>query len=450
MAGMLRRASALLASLLPVVLVASCGVRPAGYGVVLWGETAGALSTGSIVPVVREAPINSSYLLAVPGENKPREFLMGRIRFFHTRRDAEDFSRAYAPHLQEWAVSMKQDPPPLPIRDLGSQEGRVIYKLKPGQVMKVVGRSAARETVQQFADFWYEVVTEDGYSGFCFGHYLKTFSTSGDPSQEARRILSQDEALDRIMGNPWRPDWFREMVARGAIDLAIFREDVGLFPSPSDNIFHLALPQYSLDFPYTGVQKLGQSTYVFTGSDLRITVLDEERISIYYHYKDQRVAGLYTLMKQEVADLVTAEQKRRQAIFDSIVSRGASFSSTAYGAISLSADMRFTWTGYQKLVPSVIPADAVGKGRVDFPLHVGKELAGDYDGAITFVFDRAGDPGASAASASGAALYSVSFLYKATAGGLRFTSLDRDSVTNLFVTHPGISPVVIFLTQSSH
>ncbi len=442
MAGMLRRACAFSALALPLLLLASCGMRPAGYGVVLWGETAGAFPTGSIVPVVRQAPINNTYLVAAPGEKKPREFPMGRIRLFRTSREAQDFSRTFAPYAQEWAVSMKQDPPPLPIRDSASQEGHVIYKLKPGQLVKVVSRSDARETIQQYADYWYEVVTEDGYGGFCFGHYLKTFQTYGDPIQEAQRILSQDEALDRIMGNTWRPDWFRDMLARGAIDLAIFREDIGLFPSPSENVVRLVLPQYSLEFHYTGIQKLGESTYVFTGSDLRITVQDEERISIYYHYKDQRMAGLYTLINGDVGDLITAEQNRRQAIFDSIASRGTTLSSSAYGTISLSSDRRFTWAGYQKLVPSFIPADAAGKGQVDFPLHAAKELAGDYDGVITFVFDAPGTPAAAAAA------YSVSFLYKATAGGLRFTSLDRDSVSNLVVTHPGISPIVIFLTQS--
>ena len=85
--------------------------------------------------------------------------------------------------------------------------------------MKVVGRSAAPETIQQYTDYWYEVATEDGYSGLCFGHFLKAFTTAGDPVQEAQRIMSQDEALDRIMSTTWRPDWFREMLARGTIDL---------------------------------------------------------------------------------------------------------------------------------------------------------------------------------------------------------------------------------------
>ena len=67
-------------------------------------------------------------------------------------------------------------------------------------------------------------------------------------------------------------------------------------------------------------------------------------------------------------------------------------------SITLSGGMRFSWTGYQKLVPSLIAADAEGKGRVDFPLHAVKSLAADYDGVITLVFDHGGDAAGSAAS----------------------------------------------------
>lgn len=86
-------------------------------------------------------------------------------------------------------------------------------------------------------------------------------------------------------------------------------------------------------------------------------------------------------------------------------------------------------------MPALIGPDAKGGGSVDFSLHVGNELAADYDGAITFVFDEYPKAG-------------LSFLTKATAGGLRFTSLAKDSVQDLFVTHPGLSAVVIFFRQS--
>jgi hypothetical protein len=42
----------------------------------------------------------------------------------------------------------------------------------------------------------------------------------------------------------------------------------------------------------------------------------------------------------------------------------------------------------------------------------------------------------------------VSFLYKSTAGGLRFSSLTKDSVQDLFVTRPSLSAVVIFFSAS--
>jgi hypothetical protein len=209
------------------------------------------------------------------------------------------------------------------------------------------------------------------------------------------------------------------------------------------------LPQYSLEFHYTGIQKLGESTYVFTGSDLRIMVVDDRLISIDYHYKDQRVAGLYTLMQGEVTDLITAEQKRRQDIFDSIVARGTTLNSSAYGTITLSEGMRFSWTGYQKLVPSLLAADAGGKGKVDFPLHAAKSLAGDYDGVITLIFEHGGDSSSAAPTAPKSTTgYAISFLYKAASGGLRFTSLDSDSISNLVVTHDGMSSVVIFFAQT--
>ena len=447
-----RRLGAAAAAASLVLLLSSCGARAVGYGVVLWGETAGALSTGSIVPVIREAPINSSYLVLVPGERKAREFPMGRIRFFHSRREASDYSLAFAPYAQSWAVSMKDDPPPLPLRDQASQDGKVVYKLKPGQLVKVVSRSASPETIQQYSDYWYEVVTDDGFSGFCFGHYLRPFTTAGDPVAEAQRVKSQDPTLDRIMSNTWRPDWFRDMIARGTIDLTMVREDVGLFPSASENVVRLVLPLSTLEFHYTGIQKLGESSYVFTGSDLRITVLDDQRISIYYKLKDQRVSGLYVLITDDVGEIVAAEQKRRQAIFDGLVARGTLLTSSAYGRITLADGMRFTWSGFGKLVPSLIPGDAAGRGTIDFPLHAAQGLSSDYDGAITFTFDRSGAASGAvppAASSGAAAQPSVSFLYKMTSGGLRFTSLDTDSVSNLVVSHPGISPVVIYFTQAS-
>ncbi len=433
---MLRRTLLAALILLPACLLVSCGGRAVGYGVVLWGEKEGAPQTGAVVAIRQESSVGSPYLIAVAGERTPREYPMGRIRFFKKRGEAAAFAASYAPRVSAWAVVMKEDLPPLPMRDAPSQDAKVLYKLHYQQLVKIISRSAEKASVKPYSDYWYELATEDGYTGWCFGHFLKPFTAGADPTAEVQRILSQDETLARIMGITWRPAWFLDMQGRGAIDLSMYREDVGLFPSPADRLMKLVLPLSTFEFPYTAdPQKVGAASYAFPGTDLRIDVLDDQRINVSYRYKDQPKTDLYVEVKDDVAEIIAAEQSRRADLFDGLRKRGSTLASSAYGSIRLSDDMRFSWDGFSKLVPSFIGPDAKGKGSLDFTLHVRKELAADYDGVLTFVFDEYPKSG-------------VSFLYKATGGGLRFTSLAKDSVQDLFVTHPSLSPVVIFFSQS--
>ena len=418
------------------LLLASCGARAVGYGVVLWGEMTGLPKTGDVVAIVQESSIGSSFLIAVPGEKKPREYPMGRIRMFRKKSEAEAFAAVYAPNLGSWAVVVKEDTPPLPVREGPTQDAKVIYRLQFRQLVKVVGRSSEKAAVKPYTDYWYEIATEDGFTGWCFGHFLKSFTAGDDPAGDAQRILSQDEVLVRIMGTTWRPNWFLDMQAKGAIDLAMYREDVGLFPSPEERLMRLVLPLSTFEFRYTGdPQKAGAASYTFPGTDLRIDVLDDERINVSWRYKDQLKTDQYVVVKDDVAQVIVAEQQRRADLYDGLVGKGGTLSSSAYGTIRLQPGARFSWDGFSKLVPTLIGPDAKGKGSVDFSLHVRKDLMGDYDGAITFIFDEYPKAG-------------LSFLYKLTTGGLRFTSLAKDSVQDLFVTHPSLSAVVIFFSQS--
>jgi len=382
-----RSAAALLIALSGLIL-ASCGARPVGWGVVLWGEASGAPKTGSIVGILQESAVGEASLISVPGERKPREYPLGRIRIFKRKAEASAFAASYAADAAAWAVVVKEDSPPLPVRDAPAQDAKVIYKLQYGQLVKVVSRSAEKSDVKPYNDYWYELATEDGFTGWCFGHFLKPFTAAADPAAEARKVLSQDDVLARIMGTTWRPAWFQDQVARGAIDLTMFREDVGFFPDPQDRVMRLVLPLSTFEFHYTGdPQKAGVASYTFPGTDLRVDVLDQERITVSYRYKDQPKTELYVTVKDDVAQIVAAEQARRTDLFGGLVRKGAALSSSAYGTIRLQPGMRFSWEGFTPLVPGLIGPDARGAGTVDFSLHVGKELASDFDGVITFVFD---------------------------------------------------------------
>ena len=62
-------------------------------------------------------------------------------RMFKTRSEAKTFAASYAPNLTQWAVVVKEDSPPLPIRSTPTPDGKVVYKLQYKQLVKVVSRS---------------------------------------------------------------------------------------------------------------------------------------------------------------------------------------------------------------------------------------------------------------------------------------------------------------------
>jgi hypothetical protein len=425
--------------------VFSCGPGAVGYGVVLWGQPEGPVVTGSVVKVIEKSETDKTCLLSIPGEKNAVEFSAGRIRILPDRSDADAYAKSLAPYLSSWAFSRKQDSPPLPMRVSANASAETVYKLRQGQVVKVIGRTEKTEFIKPYENYWYELVTDDGFSGWCFGHYLKVFTVEGDPTGTANKLLSEDETLDRILGNVWRPDWFREQMGSGEIDLLKFREDVGFFPEPSENLFRLVLPTYSLEFRYERVDRLSAKNYDAVGSGLRISVLDEERIMLSYSHKNQETGGLFALVTEDVAETISKELKRREDVYNGLMAKGSGLTSTAYGSIRLESGMRFTWSGFDRLVPSVIAAGTGSAGRIDFPFHLSKQLQGTYDGVITFIFDQ---PGAQARSGSSSAL-GTSFLYSSTGGGLRLTSLAADSFSELEVTRLGISPV-IFFTQGQN
>jgi hypothetical protein len=417
-----------------LLALSSCGRRAIAWGLLLWGDTSGPFATGTVVSINRESQLGDTYLVSVKGERETREFTRGRIRKFAHRAEAIAEAERVQPWLTTWAYSRKQDPPPLPIRETADASAKTVYRLRYQQLVKVIGRSAERFEIKPYTDYWYEVATEDGFAGWCFGYYLKVYTAEGDPTAEQERLLSTDDTLERILGTTWRPDYFRKMIADGRIDLHTFREDVGLFPDPENRTFRLGLTRETIEFPYQRIDRTTSTTYAAVGTDLRITVLDEERISVSYRNGEQQAGGLYASMTEDVATVISAEAERRKALYDALRGKGATLTSSSYGTIRLEADQRFTWKGFERLVPSVIGAKASGPGKVDFPYHVGRELSGRYDGVITLVFDDG--------------VTEASFLVANAEGGVRLTSLAHDAFDELDAVRVGISPVVIFFAQS--
>ena len=123
------------------------------------------------------------------------------------------------------------------------------------------------------------------------------FTAEGEPRVELERLLSEDDTLARILGTTWRPDFFRKMINDGRIDLALVPRGRGALPRSRRRSFRLVLTRETLEFPYQRIERSGTTTYAAVGTDLRITVLDEERISVSYRDGDQQAGGLYAIAR---------------------------------------------------------------------------------------------------------------------------------------------------------
>jgi DNA-directed RNA polymerase subunit H (RpoH/RPB5) len=415
------------------VLLAACAPRPIGYGVLLWAPKESALQTGELIRIMKESKAQGSYYFQAPDGKKLQETPAWRVRFFQDPQQAEIFRGQYARELALFGFAMKDA---LPIREKPDPVSRRIYMLREGQLVKVVGRGETPETIGAYQSYWYRVLTEDGYEGYCFGQFLRPFVSEGSPEEEVARLMSQDLVLDRLLAAVWRPEYFLDMMNKGRIDLLKFRPDVGLFPEPAQGRIRLVTPAYALTFDYKSVEKVGAGRYVFGDTELRISMTSDDRIVVSYPVKGRQVSGVYYQVKEDIEQEILKERERREAVYRGLTSRGTLLRSTGYGNIELQEGMRFSWTGLGSLASRLGLPDAQGSGSIDFPYYLTRELGARYHGVITLRFD--GVPEDRAAS----------FLYILEGQGIRLVLLRAEDVVDQEAVRTGLSPQILFFTFS--
>ena len=139
-------------------------------------------------------------------------------------------------------------------------------------------------------------------------------------------------------------------------------------------------------------------------------------------------------------DLIAAERERRDRIYESLRESGAALQSSAYGEVLLEPERRFRWSGFERLVPGVIPADAAGTGTIEFRLHLARALRAQYSGALTMAFDRGGGAGPPA---------SVDFVYARENEGIRLVLAGDIDEEQLLVQGAAATPLVIYFRFAS-
>jgi len=415
--------------------LAACGGRAIGYGLVLWGDPASSFTTGQVLPVAQESSIQETLLVRPEGSRELVEIPAWRVRLFKSREEARLAAEQYAAFGDKYGYSERDG---LPIREQPEPEAKRVYKLREGQLVKVVSRSEAQAQVAGYEAYWYEVLTEDGAKGYCFGAYLPVFTATGDPREEVERLRARDPALEALVSTPWRPEYFQEMVDSGRVDLVRFSPEIGLFIDEESRTVRMVSQRSRQTFRYTAIENVGPNRYVFVGedrnSDLRAHLQSRERLVVTYSRNEQLLSAVYVRFEDDIGALIAAEQERRQQLYEDFAARGRILSSTAYGRITLQEGMRFVWEDFGRLQELVFLKPVQGSGAVDFPYRLAAPLTDRYDGVISFRFREYGPE------------ENTTFLYRFDSGGVRFESVSPGNIQDQEVLRPDATSLVIFFS----
>lgn len=443
--------------------LAGCAGSRLGYGVVLWSSNSGNLLDGQIVTVKSESTFNNSYQIQVKGVSGTIQIPVWRVKLFKSEQEAVNYSLAYAPYAPLYAKATTNGAAIRVSPAVGAQR---TYRMRQGQLIKVISKETNKVTVDGTPGYWYQVLANDGTLGYSFSSNIEVFN----PAQQASATTSASaKLLDSIMSTTYRPQYFQQMIDTNQIDLAKFSTEFGFFPDQADKTIRIVMPTYSLSFKYTDIKDLGNSDYVFDGTPVQMTVNSPGQIVLQYSDNSgNQYTQVFVKLNQDVGMIIEQELNRRLQVYGTFLDKQP-FSSDYYGAITLTPDMHFTWTGYDRLVPDIIPPGTGSTGVVDFPLYLSYNLVGRYDGVISFYFGAKTSPvseairagtGAilapsSATSPSSTAIPSaplvpkgtrVSFLYTLSGSGMRLTYVPQSTVTNDVVTSVSSTPIIIYFS----
>lgn len=421
----MKHISVKLGTMIVVAVLTACSQQPIGYGVVLWPEADSGLSEAEVLPIVAESEIQETVTVETGDSTVDTD--TWRILPFET----EDAARQYAEELREWATLYGRSlRTALPVRERADRTTTRVYRLRDGEIVKVLDRQDEPSDEAGLVDYWYRVLTQEGITGWVFGYHLELTGASGRVSERASQQDAAEQLAADIATVSWRPEYYDEMIRTGQIVLARFGPRFGLFLDPEAQEVRLVLPDLQRTVAYTEMVRPSDDVLQFPGTSLTLTLSGERSIDASFDVSGRPRTVTFVRIEEDLAEIIEAEQERRQRRLEQILDRGNGLVSTAFGTIALGDQGSISWTGYDRLVPSVLPASFDGTASLDFSLFLADDLQGRYDGALRMRL------GAGASSA---------FLYALVEDGLRLVYVpDRlVSDTNVVEEEP-ISPVVMF------
>ena len=429
--GLRVRGAALCTLLLLVLILTGCGPGYQNYGVLLWGGPDATIADGSLVGILSSSEIRNVFAVVAADEEEavPTEFDRWRVRVFGSRTEAETFAEEYAQFKGVLGKSTSQG---LPIRISDDNLSTMIYRLRRDEIVKVLYRQEEETNLSGLVDYWYQVLTETGVTGWVFGYNLDVAALD-DAENLQETVQANDELLSGLFTSQWKPEYYLPMIRDSQYDLSRFTPGYGLFADQNAKTIRISVPEESRSFSYSELFNPRYGQYLADGTSLQITIHNTERLTVQYETIDRVVSRTFVRITESIPELIRAELDRRELLYRSILEVGTEFSSNIYGSIRFAEERQgFVWQGYGSLDPSLRPQGFSGTGTLVFDRYLNRELAAEYTGVVSMVPEQ------------GESWQRVSWLYTLTPTGIRFEFLDFGEPATLAVASRALSPFIIF------
>jgi hypothetical protein len=365
------------------------------------------------------------------------EIPLAQFEFMGSRRKAEQRLQTFAPYTLTYAENLQDG---LPIRDAADNNARRVYRLKAGEIIKILAQVEGSPAVGASGDplpgEWYQVITEDGTRGYCFSYRLKFFEHTGGVLAVEQNMEEEEEdpELDWVLAQTWSPESYGVMLNNRRINLEEFSRRWRFSPGQDTGIAHIYTSGLDQSFPYTKIRRNGTRSWRFEGTNLQMSLRSAGALAVQYTEAGGMLRTLlFVILPAEVDDIIEQEITRRENLFAAIYEEGPVFTSTYYGTLSFTGEGNFTWTGNQRLIPQPIHPSVTDHGSIDMNLYLGPDLLERYDGAFTLRF----------ASETGGEI-PVRFMYTLDDQGLRIEYAPETSMDGILVARRSSSPMILY------
>ncbi|MDR1587886.1 MAG: SH3 domain-containing protein [Treponema sp.] len=438
--------------LLVICVLACASCSRLGWGVLLWSTEDPPIPSGTVLPVYIRSNIDHVWVVGIPEEYRTSrdinkiEIPLPLFELVGNKSKAKKQAEAFAQYAPTYAENLQDG---LPIRDNPDNSARRVYRLRSGEIIKILakveGHPAISTTGDPLPGDWYRVLTGDGNTGYCFSYRLKFFEHYGGPLAAAETGESKvsDTDLDTLMAKTWSPESYGAMVNNRRIDLEELSKHWRFDPGQDTGMAQIHLPNLDRSFSYTGIRSTGTRSWQFEGSDLQMNLRSDTVLAVQFTEEGGAPRTLlFVSLPAEVDDLIVQETARREGLFNSIYAQGPAFTSNNYGTISFTETGEFTWTGFDLLIPQIIPPSAAGKGTIAMNLFLAPALQDRYNGAFSLRLGRAA--GETEAGKSAEADTNIHFMYTLDNQGFRIEYVPKANIEDVTVMRRAGSPMVLY------